>query len=224
MTGQEKIARGYRINFRRPSSPSDGYHITYDPRTLQYARGSGVAPAAVSPGFKAVAHVRPEGIEVLWENPPTDPEATREDFDQDVRRRVQILHDWLGVLNQLIGSVEGWVKELGWSTRWIDKPLEDPRIGEYRAPCLLMQETTDRLLLEPVARSVSDTETEGVVDLYLMPAYDDIASLFRREGRWTVHYLFPDMTGITDPLKAPGKPLSKGTLEEVLEAMRQHAT
>jgi hypothetical protein len=220
MTGQEKIDRGYRITIR-PSDSSDGYHIIYDARTLQYARGNGGTPAPVPPGFEAVVRVRPEGVEVRWENPPKDPEATQEDFERDICRRAQTLDDWLGALVGLIRSVEGWVKELGWSTRWIDKPLEDPQIGKYRAPCLLMQEGTDRILLEPVGRSAPGAD--GVVDLYLMPAYDDIASLFRRGGEWTVHYIFSGMTGITDPLKAPAKPLSKETLHEVLTEMRQHA-
>src|SRR5207253_11377937 len=111
---------------------------------------------------------------------------------------------------------EGWVKEIGWSTRRIDKPMEDPQIGKYKEPCLLMQEGTDRILMEPVTRSVAGTGTDGVVDLYLMTAYDDIASLLRREDLWTLHYIFSSMTGVTDPLKAPAKPLSKETLEEVL--------
>ena len=35
------------------------------------------------------------------------------------------------------------------------------------------------ILLEPVAPG-----TEGVVDLYLMPGYDDIASLYHYSNRW----------------------------------------
>ena len=34
--------------------------------------------------------------------------------------------------------------------------------------------------------------TEGVIDLYLMPAYDDIASIYYSGDRWNLHYLFPD--------------------------------
>ncbi len=85
-----------------------------------------------------------------------------------------------GRLAALIDDVESWVKALDWSTRRIEKPMEDSQIGRYKAPSLLMQEGTDRVLLEPVARSAPGAE--GVVDLYLMPAYDDIASLTFADG------------------------------------------
>ena len=42
--------------------------------------------------------------------------------------------------------------------------------------------------MEPVARS--SPGIEGLVDLYLLPAYDDIASLYHYSGKWHVHYYF----------------------------------
>ena len=56
----------------------------------------------------------------------------------------------------------------------------------------------------------------------LMPAYDDIASLYYEDGRWTLHYLSGG-TGAANPREAPAKPLSQETLQEVLAEMRQHA-
>ena len=52
-----------------------------------------------------------------------------------------------------------------------------------------MQEGTVRIILEPIARSTPGAE--GVVDLYLMPAYDDVATLFYEDG-WKLHYPFPE--------------------------------
>src|SRR5262249_58458038 len=114
-----------------------------------------------------------------------------------------------------------WARELGWATRVIDKATEDSEIGKYKAPGLLMQEGTDRILLEPIGRSAPGTE--GVVDLYLMPAYDDIASLYFYEGRWNLHYLFPGTTGVATVREAEPMPLTKESLEKVLAEMRRDA-
>ena len=51
-----------------------------------------------------------------------------------------------------------------------------------------MQREIDRVLLEPVTRFAPGTD--GVVDLYLMPAYDDIATIYRVGGEWKLHYAF----------------------------------
>ena len=120
----------------------------------------------------------------------------------------------------LINDVETWVKALDLSKRMIEKPMEDSQIGRYKAPSLIMQEGTDRVLLEPIARSAPGAE--GVVDLYLMPAYDDIASLYFNDGRWILHYIF-SAPAAAEPREAPAKPLSKETLQEVLAEMKEHA-
>jgi hypothetical protein len=221
MTGQEKIARGYTISIRQPSDAADGYHVSYAPRMLPCARGNEGAPAPVPPSVEAVVQIQDGAVTIRWVNAPTDPEAIREDFEGDACARVRVLHDWIVRLGDLLRSIDGWVKGLGWATRWIEKPMEDAQIGKYKAPGLLMQEGTDRILLEPIGRSAPGTE--GLVDLYLMPAYDDIASLYHYDGRWNLHYLFPGTTGVANIREAPAKPLSKETLEEVLAQMRQHA-
>ena len=41
---------------------------------------------------------------------------------------------WLNRLGDLINQIEGWAKELDWSTRRIEKKMEDSQIGKYRAP------------------------------------------------------------------------------------------
>src|SRR5665213_2832472 len=89
---------------------------------------------------------------------------------------VTLRDEWLSRLTDLIENVKSWVEEIGWSTRRIEKRLQDSQIGDYHAPALLLQIETDRVLLDPIGRSAPGVD--GVVDLYLMPAYDDIASLY----------------------------------------------
>jgi hypothetical protein len=123
---------------------------------------------------------------------------------------------WLKRLGDLIDQIEGWARELDWSTRRIEKKMEDSQIGKYRAPALLLQRDTSRILAEPIGRSAPGTE--GVVDLYLMPAYDDIASLLFYNGTWNLHYMFPgDPTAATIDETKP-QSLSKEAFQEVLEA------
>ena len=105
--------------------------------------------------------------------------------------------------------------------RRIEKKMEDSQLGTYKAPALLLQKETVRVLLEPIAHSAPGVE--GIVDLYLMPAYDDIASLYYYDGRWNLHYIFPGTASVANRRETPATPLSKETLREVLEEMKQHA-
>jgi hypothetical protein len=133
----------------------------------------------------------------------------------------QLRDSWLTRLTDLVQSVLSWADELGWSTRRIEVPLNDSELGKYKAPALLMQEDAVRILLEPVARSAPGAE--GVVDLYLMPAYDDIASLYFYDGQWHVHYMFPGTPTVATTREAEGRPLTMDTLREVLVEMKKNA-
>jgi hypothetical protein len=103
----------------------------------------------------------------------------------------------------------------------VEKKLEDTWIGEHRVPALLMQEETCRVILEPVGRSTPGAE--GVVDLYLMPAYDDIATLYYYGNQWNLHYAFPGTRTVATVREADATPLSKQALEKVLAELRKHA-
>lgn len=124
-------------------------------------------------------------------------------------------------INTLVDQVEAWAKELSWSTRRVEKKLDDSLIGEHQVPALLMHEETCRILLEPIGRSTAGAE--GVVDLYLLPAYDDIATLYYYNQRWNLHYMFADSKPVASVREAEGMPLTKEALAKVLAEMRQGA-
>lgn len=94
----------------------------------------------------------------------------------------QIRDEWVRAVEELVGNVESWCRVRDWPTRRIEKRLEERRLGEYVAPALVIQVDLVKLMLEPVARFVSGAE--GVVDLYRMPQYADVASIFYRGGKW----------------------------------------
>ena len=132
------------------------------------------------------------------------------------------VEEWLGRLSELIHSVDAWATELGWSTRRIEKKMKDSVAGTYRAPALLMQEGTIRTILEPIARSAPGVG--GVVDLYLLPAYDDIATLCYYPDGWKIHDPFPGGPPVSAVEEIEPKPLSREVLKAVLEGMRDDAS
>ena len=137
-----------------------------------------------------------------------------------VENAAEVRDEWLGRLAALIRDVQTWADSLGWSTRQVEVSRDDWEIGKYKAPCLLLQQDAIRVLLEPIARSAPGAD--GVVDLYVMPAFDDIASLYYNDGVWHVHYMFPVAPAESATFDATGKPLTKEVLRELLEEMKQH--
>ena len=88
--------------------------------------------------------------------------------------------EWLRRLRDLLAQVKGWAEGSHWRTREIEKSMRDSVLGQYKAPAMLMQRDTVEVILDPVGRFAPGTD--GVVDLYLLPAYDDIASLYFIDG------------------------------------------
>jgi hypothetical protein len=134
----------------------------------------------------------------------------RPQVDDPVKER----DDWRRLLDELVRKVQGWV-EPEWSTRVIERAMEDSVLGEYNAPALLMQRETTRVILEPVTRFAPGTD--GVVDLYRMPAYDDIASLYRINLEWQLHYAFRGAEPVATVREADSLPLEEKNFLRVLD-------
>jgi hypothetical protein len=126
--------------------------------------------------------------------------------------------EWLGRLNVLVGDVEGWARASGWRTRRIDKTVNERGLGAYKVPVLLMERNTVELVLNPVARSVPGAE--GAVDLYLAPAYDDVASLYFEVDRWVVYYgERPNPAATQSVVEFTPRPYSEQTIRAILDGM-----
>jgi hypothetical protein len=123
--------------------------------------------------------------------------------------------EWVARLSALVDSVEQWAQEDGWSTRRIEKQLEDSDIGTYQAPALLLQREFTKMLLEPIARSAPGAE--GIVDLYRMPAYDDVASLYFHGGAWQLHHVRTSIPVERQVTLGSGRPLSKEAICDALQ-------
>lgn len=143
--------------------------------------------------------------------------ARRPQVEDPARER----DEWIRLLDELVAEVVGWTRP-EWSTRVIEKSMQDSVMGDYNAPALLMQRDIARLLLEPITRFAPGTE--GVVDLYLMPAYDDIATLYRVDGEWKFHYAFRGERVVAGIRNAEPMPLNRENFLRVLDSIAGHAT
>ncbi|HJT32504.1 MAG TPA: hypothetical protein VJ783_10710 [Pirellulales bacterium] len=132
-----------------------------------------------------------------------------------------LLDEWRGRLTELMASVKNWVEELDWSTRLISKKMHDSTLGAYEAPALLMQKETTRVLLDPIARFAPGTD--GVADLYLMPAYDDIVNLCFVEGQWQFRCAPSGERANDASREFENQPLSKENLSRILDEIAAHA-
>ena len=97
-----------------------------------------------------------------------------------------VKREWLERLCTLVDEVNGWAQSSGWRTRRIEKTLTERKLGTYRVPVLLMEKDTVEVVLNPVVRFVPGAN--GAVDLYVVPAYDDMASLYDEGDHWVLHY------------------------------------
>ena len=99
--------------------------------------------------------------------------------------------------------------------------MRDSVLGEYKAPAMLMQRDTVEVILDPVGRFAPGTD--GVVHLYLLPAYDDIASLYLVDGTWRLHYASRAMTETPRIKPCQSLTLDEETLKRVLNEIAAHA-
>src|SRR5208283_5763741 len=92
-------------------------------------------------------------------------------------------------VDALVEQVREWVEPHEWVTKEYPKKMRDIDRQIYPISALFLQKGPVRVLLDPVAYDVPGAE--GVVDLYLMPTYDDMASLYFEGDGWVIHYAFP---------------------------------
>ena len=129
--------------------------------------------------------------------------------------------EWL----RRLGELMAWVKDLAesdaWRTRIIEKSMRDSVLGPYKAPAMLMQRETVEVILDPVGRFAPGTD--GVVDLYLLPAYDDIASFYYVNGAWRLRYAFRATPVVAGIKPAESMTLDAVSLNRVLNEIASHA-
>ena len=140
---------------------------------------------------------------------------------EDVADSEAIKDEWIGRLERLTSDVKNWAEASHWRTRRITKTVTERQLGSYKVPMLLMEKDAVEVVLNPVARYMPDAA--GAVDLYLAPAYDDIAGLYFEDDRWVVHYAPPPEPGQPESeVEVQQHPLSEATIRMILGGMAAH--
>lgn len=123
----------------------------------------------------------------------------------------------------LVKQVTKWAESHEWITKPYPKKMRDVDQQIFEIPALFLQKGPTRVLLDPVAYDVPGAE--GVVDLYLMPTYDDMASLYFENGEWVIHYPLPPESIEPESVnESETLALSEKTINQVLDSIAQHAT
>ena len=122
----------------------------------------------------------------------------------------------------LVNQVREWAEPHEWVTKPYPKRMRDENREIFEVPALFLQKGPVRVLLDPLAYDVPGAE--GVVDLYLMPTYDDLASLYFEGGGWVIHYAFPaESSEAHSEAEVQQLALSDKTLNQVLDSIADHA-
>jgi len=122
----------------------------------------------------------------------------------------------------LVKQVRDWVEPHEWITKPYPKKMRDVDHQVFEIPALFLQKGPTRVLLDPVAYDVPGAE--GVVNLYLMPTYDDMASLYFENGEWVIHYAFPpDPIETHSVIETKALALSESTMNQILDSIANHA-
>ena len=210
----------YLVSIHEISESPDAFAFGFMPKRLQQWRGFNESPKR-APEYRVLVRGAGDDRTFDWGGTTDVPDETRATLETEVRERLEARRLWIDKIERLVALVECWTQDHGWKTRRIEKRLDDSYIGKHRVPALLMQEGTTQALLEPVGRDAPGTE--GVVDLYLLPAYDDIATLYFEGGGWNVHHRVKDDEKTGSTRETMGVPLSSDSLIRVLEGMRADA-
>jgi hypothetical protein len=100
--------------------------------------------------------------------------------------------------------------------------MAEKGLSRYEVPVLVLDREDAEVSLVPVARQVPGAD--GLVDLFRMPAYDAVASLYLEEGQWFIHYaLTPDPAEAGSVIETERLLLEEGSLNRVLDDIAKAA-
>lgn len=198
----------------------DGLRFTFVPTQVRRAQEPAVHTQSTPHEFVVSVQGHGDQTSFRWITPP-ESDKQREKFEAIARQRVTTRFNWLERLRKLVHKFEKWADDFEWSSRNVNKQMEDAEIGNYSAPSLLLQKESVRLFLEPVARTAPGAD--GLVDLYRMPAYDDIASLYYYNDDWNIHYPFGGSSGGGAIREGEAQPLSREFVKRVFNDLKTNA-
>jgi hypothetical protein len=212
--------RTFTVSIDRIVGEQASFEVTYTPVSGRADRSSPTSSRSSNRKGSFVARVSLDrDAHCDWVQAP--PVADRATLEPDAVRRSRVFADWFTCVDDLVEQVADWARQDDWSTRIVDKPMNDVEIGQYRVPALLLQKLSVKLFFEPLRRV--EPNVDGAFDLCLMPAYDDAARISGRPGQWHLEYEPPEGSGLVATASRTSLKLTAANLHRVLRAIFDHA-
>jgi hypothetical protein len=122
----------------------------------------------------------------------------------------------------VVSDFEASLSARDWSMRRAPKRMRDEMGDVYSVQSLTLINGPVRLLLDPNGYGIPGAD--GVVDLYLLPPYDPVATLYLEDGAWFIHSPFPSaLDAVENPTKWTRSRLTKDSISSTLESIVEHA-
>ncbi len=122
----------------------------------------------------------------------------------------------------VIRDFEACLSERDWSMRRDPKRMRDETGNVFSVLSLTLINAPVRLLLDPNGYDIPGAD--GVMDLYLLPPYDPVATLYLEDGEWFIHSPFPAaLDAIDNPTNWTRSRLTKDSISNTLGSIVEHA-
>jgi hypothetical protein len=122
----------------------------------------------------------------------------------------------------VVRDFEASLSERDWSMRRDPKRMRDETRNVFSVLSLTLINGPVRLLLDPNGYDIPGAD--GVIDLYLLPPYDPVATLYLEDGEWFIHSPFPAaLDAIDNPTKWTRSRLTKDSIGNTLGSIVEHA-
>ena len=131
-------------------------------------------------------------------------------------------NDFASQVERVVCQFEAVLAEMNQVARRDDKRMRDETGDVYSVQSLTIFLGPMRLLLDPNGYNVPGCD--GAIDLYLLPPYDPVATLYLEHGEWFIHS--PDPTAqdsITGPTEWARSALTKESIATFLESIERNA-
>ncbi len=125
-------------------------------------------------------------------------------------------------VEHVVRQFEAVVAAMNQLDRRDEKRMRDETGDVYSVQSLTIFLGPMRLLLDPNGYDLPGCD--GAIDLYLLPPYDPVATLYLEDGKWFLHS--PDLTSqesIAHPTRWERSALTSESIASLLESIARHA-
>ena len=131
-------------------------------------------------------------------------------------------NDFASQVERVVRQFEAVLAEMKQLARRDEKRMRDETGGVYSVQSLTIFLGAMRLLLDPNGYNLPGCD--GAIDLYLLPPYDPVATLYLEHGEWFIHSPNPmTQESIARPTEWGRSALTKESIANLLESIARNA-